>query len=145
MAESGGEGNIKVVVRCRPLNSRGPYPSLSPGNPGLSHLSFSRGQSWLVARNLSSGCRGIKRSSTLQNQVQHKLRPPLAVQASAKLIPSRSIRVTGRLDRGTNPSIVRKKRCITIWALNYWSMGSRGLMRVFWPVSKSCFLILAVC
>jgi hypothetical protein len=151
MAESGGEGNIKVVVRCRPLNSRGPYLLISPGNPGLARLFSSYGnpydvpvsdimQSWVVARSLSSGCREIKRSSALQNQVLGKLRLPPVVQASAKLTPSRSIRVTGRLGRGTNLDIVRKKHCITIWALNCWSMGSRDLTRVFWPVSNRVFL-----
>ena len=101
-------------------------------------------QSWLVARSLSSGCREIKQSLTLQSQVQHKPRPPPVVQASVKLITSRSIRVTGRLGRGTNLNIVLKKHSITIWALNCWSMGSRGSMRVSWPVSRPRFLSLAV-
>ena len=106
-------------------------------------------QSWVVARSLSSGCRGTKQSSTLQNKAPHKLRPPPGVQASAKLTPSRSIRVTGRLGRGTNLDIVHKKRCTTIWALNYWSTGSLGSMRVFWLVSKpfsfpSCTLTKSV-
>jgi len=96
-------------------------------------------QNWLVVRSLSSGCRGIKRSSTLQNQVLGNLRLPPVVQASAKLTPSRSIRVTGRLGQGMNLDIVRKKRCITIWALNCWSMGSRGLTRVFWLVRNRVF------
>lgn len=111
---------------------------LSHGNPCDVPMSDVM-QNWLVARSLSSGCRGIKQSSTLQSQVLGKLMSPPAVQASAKLTPSRSIRVTGRLGRGMNLDIVRKKRCITIWALNYWSMGSQGLMRAFWPVSNRVF------
>jgi hypothetical protein len=113
-----------------PLSHGDPYDA-----PGSNVI-----QSWLVARSLSSGCRGIKRSSTPQSQVLHNLKSLPAVQASAKLTPSRSIRVTGRLARGTNPDIVHKKHCIMIWALNYWNTGSRGLMRVFWHVSKPCFL-----
>ena len=97
-------------------------------------------QSWAVARNLSSGCKGTKQSSTLRTQVPRSLKPPPVVQASAKPTPSRSIRVTGRLGRGTNLDIVHKKHCIMIWALNYWNTGSQGLMRVFWLVSKPCFL-----
>ena len=147
MADSGGEGNIKVVVRCRPLNSRGPCPPLSLGDFGLALLPFFYDtpgsnvmQSLLVARSLSSRCRGIKRSLILQSQVPRKLKPPPAVQASAKHTTSRLIRVTGRLGRGTNPGIVHKKRCTTIWALNYWNMGSRGLTRVFWLVRHPSFL-----
>ena len=159
MAESGGEGNIKVVVRCRPLNTRGPYlslslslsrkPRLTPSaflsyddfcNPSGSDVT----QSLLEARSLSSGCRGIKQSSTLQNQVLRKLRLLPAVQASAKLTILRLIRVTGRLGRGTNRDIVRKKHCIMIWALSYWSMDSQGSMRVFWPVSEPLFFSSAL-
>ena len=105
---------------------------------------FDAMQSWPAARSLSSGCKGIKRSSTPQNQVPHKPKSPPDVQASAKLTTSRSIRVTGRLDRGTNLDIARKKRCTKIWALNYWSMDSRGLTRVFWLVSILRFLFPAV-
>ena len=101
-------------------------------------------QSWAAARNLSSGCRGIKQSSTLQSQAAHSPKSPPVVQASAKPTHSRSIRATGRLGRGMNLDIVHKKRCITIWASNYWSTGSRGLMHVFWLVSKPCSIPLAV-
>ena len=87
-------------------------------------------------RHLSSGCRGTKRSSTLPAQVLRKLKPPLAVQVNVKPTLSRSIRVTGRLDRGINPDTVHKKHCIMIWALNYWNTVSRGLMHVFWLVSR---------
>lgn len=97
-----------------------------------------------MAQSLSSGCKGIKRSSTPQSKVLRKLRLPLAVRASAKLTILRLIRVTGRPGREMNRDIVPKKRCITIWASNCWSMGFQGLMRVFWLVSKPRFISLAI-
>jgi hypothetical protein len=108
---------------------------LAPSFP-FYDFGFDGAQSWRVAQSLSSGCKEIKQSSILQSQVLRKPKLPLAVRANAKLTPSRSIRVTGLPDQGMNRDIVHKKHCTTIWASNYWSTGSRGLMRVSWLVSK---------
>lgn len=97
-----------------------------------------------MVQSLSSGCRGIKQSSTLQSQALHKLKLPLDVRANAKLTLSRSIKVTGPLGRGMNRDIAHKKHCIKIWASNYWSTDSPGLMHVFWLVSKLKFIFPAI-
>jgi hypothetical protein len=146
MAEA-GDGNIKVVVRCRPLNSRGTLLTHTTSfGRILIHLprffsSFSSCESTMQsshgAPNHSSGCKATRRSWT-----RLRLGPPRtrSEPRRGKQWRSASTRVIGLLDLATSRGIVHSRRCTTTSERNCWTMGLRGLMRVFWLVSGSGFV-----
>ena len=132
MAEH-GDGNIKVVVRCRPLNSRGSSPS---HRVDLSHYDDSNDpkiqQSLFAVQSHLSVCRGTKRSLIHPKVALHKTRRG---QQRGKRWRLALTGVIGALGREMNPSIALSRRCMTIWERNCWIMGLRVLTRAYWLVS----------
>lgn len=141
MAEA-GDGNIKVVVRCRPLNSRGtPHTHIAFGDtPSLirSLPLFRRPfresimQNSQEAPNRSSACKATRRS-----WIRLKSGPPRtpSVPRSVKRWSLALTGVIGLLGLAMSRGIVPSRRCMTTWGRNCWTMGLRDLMRVFWLVS----------
>jgi hypothetical protein len=131
-----GDGNIKVVVRCRPLNSRGACNASgdAPTPIGLTICRYQNMQSWVKAQSRSFGWRGTRPFSTRLRQA--RLRPPQRPGGQPNARPSRSrlTRATGRLDRRTSPDIAVSKLCLMIWAKNSWIMRSAVSMHVSWHV-----------
>lgn len=129
-----GDGNIKVVVRCRPLNSRGAQPKFSllqlRGVPIL--ISFI--QNWREARSHSFACPETKPSSIPRRPVLCRIRNALLRGRRWLLALTRA---TGLRDQETNQGTVRSKRYTMTWERNCWIMGFLDLMHVFWLVSNS--------
>lgn len=140
MAEA-GEGNIKVVVRCRPLNSRGTphahttssdFSSLTRFLPLLRPFREPIMQNSQEVQSRSSGCKATRRS-----WIRQRLGPPRtpSVPRSGKRWHLVLTRVIGLLGLATSWRTVHSRPCTTTWGRNCWTMGLRDLMRVFWLVS----------
>ena len=141
MAES-GDGNIKVVVRCRPLNSRGtPHPHIpldvshfpllslsSPPHPSCEPIM----QNLEGAPNHSSACRATRHSWTPQSLAQPRIQSVLPNEKQWPLVLTRAI---GLLGLATNRATVHSRHCTTTSERNCWTMGLLGLTLVFWLVS----------
>jgi hypothetical protein len=140
MAE--GDGNIKVVVRCRPLNSRGAFVrDTHVSSILIPTFVNSRLQNLHEVPNHLSGCRAIRLSSTHRNKVLSKT--PNALR-NARRWPSVSIGVIGLRDHEMNQGTARSRLCMTTWERSCWTMGLRDLMLVFWLVSGfllDCFCV----
>lgn len=106
MAEP-GDGNIKVVVRCRPLNSRGLSLFLLTSHPNQPLQQSSLGE-----QNASFVCKETRLCSTPQRQAQLRTQ---SAQQSARLCPLVSTRVTGVLALAMTPSTVHSRPCTTTW------------------------------
>ncbi len=126
MAEA-GDGNIKVVVRCRPLNSRG--VSIVLQSATFSHLPL---QSLLGARSHSFVCKATRPFSTLQNMARNRTRSARQRGKQWRLV---STRVIGLPDRGMSLVIALSKCCMMISARSFWITVLRVSMRVSWLVS----------
>lgn len=127
----GGDGNIKVVVRCRPLNSRGAFHCPITMNSCIYHHSR-HAQNSREVPSLSFACRGTKRFSIPQRLVRHRMRNE---RQSARHSHLHSTRAIGRRARATSLAIVLSKPSLTILARNYWTIRLGGSMRVSWLVS----------
>ena len=118
MAEA-GDGNIKVVVRCRPLNSRGKFKGqhTSKSTFGLLYLLLIilRFQNSRVGQSHSSGCKATRPFSILPKSAPHRTRN---AQRSARLCHLASTRVTGQQVRGMNLATARNKRSTMTWEKN---------------------------
>lgn len=148
MADHGGDGNIKVVVRCRPLNSRGPSHPTSSSRPSQNFVLTSDfsicsefrtmdEQNSPEARNPSSACQATKPSSTHPRQAPNKTN---RARRSARRCRSASTSRIGVRGLGTSRGIARSRRCSMISGRSCWTMGLRGLIRVSWPVRVFPFL-----
>ncbi len=127
----GGDGNIKVVVRCRPLNSRGAFYCPITMDSCIYHYS-QHPQNLREVQSLSFACRGTKRFSIPQRLVHHRMRNE---RRSARHSHSPSTKAIGRRARATSLAIVLSKPSLTILARNCWTTRLGASMRVFWLVS----------
>lgn len=139
MADHGGDGNIKVVVRCRPLNSRGPshphiFKPLVEPHLALCIPAMNSEQNSREARSPSSACKATKPSSTLPSPALNKKKPQARARRNARRWRSASISRIGARGRGTSRAIVRSRRCLMIWGRSCWIMALRGSIRVSWLV-----------
>ena len=140
MAEA-GDGNIKVVVRCRPLNSRGKFKAQHTSNSTYGFvfllLIILLFQNSRVGQSHSFECKATRPFSILPKSAPHRTRN---AQRSARLCHLASTRVTGQQVRGMNLAIARNKRFMMTWEKNCWIMALRGLMLVFLLVSENPFI-----
>lgn len=126
-----------MVVRCRPLNSRGAFMRDTQASfiliPTCANF---RLQNSHEAPNHSSGCRATKLSSTHRNTVPSKI---LNALRNARRWPLASIGVIGLQDLEMNRGTARSRLCMTTWERSCWTMDLRDLMLVFWLVSGFFF------
>lgn len=142
MAEA-GEGNIKVVVRCRPLNTRGIYSysykqSITGSN--TFHLITLLNDCDLVqslhgVQSLLFVWKGTPPFLTLQSQEARRHKPCLGDRRKRRRWHSALTRVTGLQEIGTTPNTVLNTLFIMTLGRSCQIMDLLVSMRVFQLVS----------
>src|SRR6266403_1697620 len=127
-----GDGNIKVVVRCRPLNARG--ESVFHASDIIFPCSHEI-QSSRAVQSHSFVCPETKHFWIRPSLVLPKRRHHRVARQNARRWGSPLTRVTGPRVPVTSQATAHSKRSSMTSERSCWIMDLPGSMHVFWPVS----------